>query len=254
MIWKAIGKSVIGTSHIQNNKLCEDALVYTEVIHQNESIFIAIASDGAGSALFANQAAELIVNRGTKILIDWILNDLPINEAAILALAEILYDELAQEADNCQVPLNEFSSTFLGAVLYKSAAIFFQSGDGVIIRDDGIGGYAAIWWPQNGEYINTTSFLIEDKQFPNLKISLIHEQINEIAILTDGLQMLTLNTETLTVHQPFFTSLFKWLRLAIEVDDVLILNEKLSDYLSSEAINDRTDDDKTLLLATRISN
>jgi len=79
----------------------------------------------------------------------------------------------------------------------------------------------------------------------------LQETIKEIAIFTDGLQLLTLNNESLSVHQPFFQDLFKWLRMATQEEHLQVLGRKLGEYLNSEPINNRTDDDKTLFLATR---
>jgi hypothetical protein len=76
--------------------------------------------------------------------------------------------------------------------------------------------------------------------------------VDEVAIFTDGLQMLALNMESRTVHQPFFSDLFRYLRMANDADKVSILNGKLATYLDSPGINGRTDDDKTLFLATRL--
>jgi hypothetical protein len=55
----------------------------------------------------------------------------------------------------------------------------------------------------------------------------------------------------MAVHQPFFANLFPALRRAENEEHLSILNERLAAYLSGDAINGRTDDDKTLLLATR---
>ncbi len=253
MIWKNIGKSVIGTSHTNAGKLCEDALAFTIITDRiGEEVLIAIASDGAGSASNAKVAAELVTKRAVELFTELIENNKPINEAEVLALVEMLYDELLQLSILEEVPINEYSCTFLGAVVYQQSAVFFQIGDGAIIRDDSNDCYSTIWWPHNGEYINTTSFITDDNNFANLKITIISESINEIAILTDGLQHLSLNNETSTVYQPFFTGLFKWLRFANKDVEVEILNNKLEEYLCSGAINSRTDDDKTLFLATRI--
>ena len=140
----------------------------------------------------------------------------------------------------------------LGCFITNKNAVFFQIGDGAIVRNDGTGHYVTIWWPQNGEYLNSTSFLIDDKNFGNLQVTILDEKIDEVALITDGLQQLTLNTETEQVHQPFFKSLFSLLRTADDEKKISILNQKLIEYLRSDQINNRTDDDKTLFLATRL--
>nr|WP_121198387.1 hypothetical protein [Mucilaginibacter gracilis] len=81
---------------------------------------------------------------------------------------------------------------------------------------------------------------------------MLEETITEISVFTDGLQMLALDYESTTVHQPFFNDLMKWLRVAENSEQVDILNNKLNSFLNGDVINSKTDDDKTLLLATKL--
>jgi hypothetical protein len=253
MIWKVIGQSVIGSSHIQSGKSCEDAIHYQIIeLDDNEEALICFVSDGAGSAKFAAKASETAVERGVSIIEGLVSADIEISDQSLLELAENIYDNLKELAEQAQEPLNEFSCTLLGFIILPERACFLQIGDGAIIRNDGSGYFTHLWWPHNGEYQNTTTFLIDDPNFRNLKTKIIEENISEVAIFTDGLQMLALNNESESVHQPFFNDLFKWLRKASDDEHISILNNKLIDYLSGNTINNRTDDDKTLLLATKI--
>jgi len=255
MRWKAIGQSVTGTSHLQFNKTCEDAVSYA-VIPNNageEEVLVCCASDGAGSATHAAKASNYITTATVEILSNCIKRNRDITEAVLQEMFESLYDELVKMA-SAGVELNEFSCTLLGCVVFNNKAVFFQTGDGAIIRDDGNGNYVTVWWPQNGEYNNTTSFFIDDASFGHIKKVVVEETISEVGLFTDGLQLLALNNENLNVHQPFFTGMYKWLSMAKTNDDITVLNRKLREYLGSDSINNRTDDDKTLFLATRLSN
>jgi len=249
MTWKAIGHSVAGTSHTANDKGCDDVVQYNVT---KNNVIICCACDGAGSALYAAQAADITTRYITDALTGLAEAGHRLVEADIYALVEELYDVLEGEAVKQGAELNEFSCTLLGCYITNGWAVFFQIGDGAIVRNDGTGNYAYLWWPHNGEYQNTTSFIVDDRNLPNLKVAILEEQVDEVAIFTDGLQMLALNTETASVHQPFFNDLFKYLRMADDADKVSVLNRKLAEYLDSKVINDRTDDDKTLFLATRL--
>jgi hypothetical protein len=254
MRWKAIGKAIRGTSHLQSGKACEDALAYKAVISPiNEEVLVCCISDGAGSAKYAAEASLLVTTKTVDHLSEQIVKGNELAEADIISIAEQLYDELNEIATQRNEPLNEFSCTFLGCVLFDIKSIFFQIGDGAIIRDDGNNNFIAVWWPHNGEYSNTTTFLIDDPNLCQLKSVVVEGYVQEVALFTDGLQLLTLNNENLSVHQPFFTSMFKWLRVATKEEDINILNRKLGEYLDSDAINSRTDDDKTLFMATRLN-
>jgi hypothetical protein len=253
MIWKVIGQSIIGSSHVQSGKTCEDAFQFQLVdLPEEEQALICFVSDGAGSAVCAAEASQLAVSRSVATLSDWISTGRIVDDAALMELAEIVYDSLKAAAEEKELPLNEFSCTLLGAMILPDKACFLQIGDGAIVRNDGKDYFTYIWWPHNGEYQNTTTFVIDDPNLPNLKTKIVEEQITEVAIFSDGLQMLALNNETESVHQPFFNDLFKVLRMAGNQNHIDILNKRLSDYLSGDAINSRTDDDKTLVLATRL--
>lgn len=255
MMWKTIGESVIGTSHMHTNKQCEDAIYYTSFkISSTEEVLICAVSDGAGSAKYAAEASKYVTEKTVRKIEQIIHGKLNIDEVDIFPIAEELYSELKGKASQVNEPLNEFSCTLLGCVVFSNKALFFQVGDGAIVRNDGAGYYTNLWWPHNGEYQNTTSFFIDDENFSQFKILQIEESINEIAIFSDGLQLLILNTETQSVHQPFFKNVFQSLRLADNENSLAILKKKLANYLESDLINSRTDDDKTLFLATRLNN
>jgi hypothetical protein len=252
MIWKVIGQSVIGTSHTATGKTCEDAVQCKLVRVNGDDALICFVSDGAGSASHAAEASVLAVATGCEILTGWVQDDKEIDDAALLELAELIYDKLAALAEEKELPLNEFSCTLLGFVVLPQKAGFLQIGDGAIARNDDSGYFTPLWWPHNGEYQNTTTFLIDDPNLRNLKTRVIDEPITEVAIFTDGLQMLALNNETETVHQPFLNDLFKVLRMVETPEHLEILNNRLTGYLAGDSINSRTDDDKTLLLATKL--
>ena len=81
---------------------------------------------------------------------------------------------------------------------------------------------------------------------------LIDRSIDEVAIFTDGLQGLALHYESRRAHTPFFQPMFAWMRPAGS-GYCEGLSSSLTSFLNSKKVNDRTDDDKTLILATRRS-
>lgn len=253
MSWKAIGQSVIGTSHTAAGKECEDAIAYRIVnTPDNHEVLICCASDGAGSALYAGWASEYTVNTVMEFATDLVANGNELDEGLLYTMLETVYEGLEKEAEEKEVELNEFSCTLLGCIATTTQTAFFQVGDGAIVRNDGSDFYTTVWWPENGEYQNTTSFLIDDSTFSNVNMQIINEGIDELAIFTDGLQLLALNIETQSVHQPFFSGMLKHLRMADDAQKTNVLYRKLGEYLDSAIINERTDDDKTLFLATRL--
>lgn len=252
MRWNCIGQSVVGTSHMSSGLGCDDALHYniTETIQPNDTLIVCVC-DGAGSAEYGALAAETVATRMATLLTEQITGGSQLTENLIHSTAVTIRQELAAMAHENETDITEYACTLLGAILHPEISAFFQIGDGAIIRHDINDNYVPVWWPDNGEYLNTTNFLIDDPELTNLKISVTETQQTQIAIFTDGLQMLALNNEQRTGHTPFFAGLFPSVLAADTPEKEAILNQKLADYLQSDMINARTDDDKTLFLAAK---
>jgi hypothetical protein len=253
MKWKAIGQSVIGTSHAATGSLCDDSHEF-RIVNQDENgeIFVGVVCDGAGSAEFGGEAAQIACSVAVNQLTDLVIGFKHIEESNVREIAENIFDKLKDLSTERDIQLNEFSCTFLGCILMPERSVFFQIGDGAIIRSDELGYYTLLWWPDNGEYQNVTTFLIDDPSISNLKVKILEEASNEVALFTDGLQLLALNTIDKTVHQPFFYPMFQALRRVKTDEEISVVNTKLGDYLNSDGVNLRTDDDKSLILVTRI--
>lgn len=75
--------------------------------------------------------------------------------------------------------------------------------------------------------------------------------IDEVALFTDGIESLVLHYASKTVHNRFFDNMFAPVR-ALEKEGMdADLSKELEKYLASPAVCERTDDDKTLILAKR---
>ena len=112
-----------------------------------------------------------------------------------------------------------------------------------------------VFWPESGEYANMTHFVTDEDALAHLRtkiwISSVSERLpEEIAMFSDGLQRLALVYQSQTVHNPFFEPMFAQLRNA-DVRTCDVLSDQLARFLDSPIINERTDDDKTLVLASR---
>lgn len=106
-----------------------------------------------------------------------------------------------------------------------------------------------VFWPDSGEYANATYFVTDRDAHAHLNVTVMAAP-DEVSLLTDGLQRLALVFATREAHPPFFEPMFATLR-GIDPAQCLRLNADLAHFLSSAAINARTDDDKTLVIATR---
>jgi hypothetical protein len=104
--------------------------------------------------------------------------------------------------------------------------------------------------PECGEYLNETVFLTSDGFQDCLRITYIEGYIDRMALMTDGLQRLALDMQTdlPKPHPPFFDPLFRFLQ---KVPTEVERDRQLRNFLQSERVCTRTDDDKTLVIAWR---
>jgi hypothetical protein len=142
--------------------------------------------------------------------------------------------------------LREFATTLLLACVMKDLVAAVQLGDGAIVIQEAGGGLLCLPQSSQGEYVNETDFLTDRDYLNRPQYSVIPiETVSGIALLTDGMQMLALKYPENEPHPPFFHGLFTF---AAKEDSS---EESLAEFLQSERVNGRTDDDKTLVLAVR---
>jgi hypothetical protein len=250
--WRCVSASVRGTSHKTSGSECQDRNACVETTSEDGPVLIALVSDGAGSAKRSGDGAgmicETIREQSQQFFSDQGTLD-QINIRLIANWVEMFRNEIILLADSDGVADREFACTLLGAIIGKSRAAFFQIGDGAIVYSLMQGGpYSLVFWPERGEYENTTYFATESTFFEQLQFTLVEGNVAELALLSDGLQRLALDYSKKDAHQPFFRGFFPSVQLAAEAE-VTQLTEQLAVYLDSARVNQRTDDDKTLLLA-----
>jgi hypothetical protein len=250
-MWKCLNESVEGTSHRQGELGCQDSSFVSRYTLQDEEILILACADGAGSASEAKTGATLACD----VLVKEVVNHFEsggafagLSVAVLRVWAGKAHAALEAEAKLREIAPRELACTLLFAVLGTTTSAFAQIGDGaIVILEDGR--YRPVFWPQSGEYQNTT-FFISDAQFDEpLLTQVLPRGVEEIAMFTDGLQMLALNFANKAAHEPFFSPMFKALREAADTEDLIV---PMRQFLDSRGVNDRTDDDKTLILAARV--
>ena len=102
-----------------------------------------------------------------------------------------------------------------------------------------------------GEFANTTYFVTDDRADERMMFELCSRRIDEVALFTDGIERLVLHEASRTVFAPFFNRMLPAVRRLAASGTDRKLSMDLEQYLNSPVICDKTDDDKTLVLATR---
>lgn len=246
--WKIIEASVAGTLHKARELPCQDAFaVRVFETGAGETLVIAV-SDGAGSAKFAET--------GARFVCDYFISEIgallenggkasDLNQDFSHQFPPKLQTALAEEVGNQN--LSDYACTFLALAASEDETVFLQIGDGAIVYSTEPDEFRLFTIPQQGEYANSTFFITDESAAENLKFEKIRNGVKELAIFTDGLQRLAIDFQSKQPYQPFFRSMLAPLRLLNSAEN---LEKKLSEFLDSPKINERTDDDKTLILAS----
>jgi hypothetical protein len=176
-----------------------------------------------------------------------------LTESHAIDIVTELRDILASVAESLGVTPRNVACTLLGAVVGASGSAYIQVGDGVIVvgvpeeHDE----FAWIFWPDRGEYANTTSFVTDGGSHKSVQFESGRGPIRDIALMTDGLQPLALNYQERAAHPRFFGPLFAPLRAAQSSGHMDALSSQLAAFLRSPRVQERADDDLTLILASR---
>jgi hypothetical protein len=246
--WRVLGATVAGTSHRRAGKACQDAHGY-RVLPDGALIVVA---DGAGSAEYSEEGARLAVRAALNSLEASVAQGWPSGEQVWREVFEEAY-ELAREtvlleAERAGASPRTYASTLLCAALSADLLAVAQLGDGVAVAQYGDGAWFVAAAPQRGEYANETYFLVQPTALDNLLVQVYAEPVQALAVMADGLLRLVLDVPTTTPHAPFFNPLVAFANAAPHAEQA---SGQLADFLDSERVSARTDDDKTLVLAVR---
>ena len=254
--WRSVAASVIGTSHEKTGGACQDAndcQIYASPA--GEKILAAAVADGAGSAGCGGEGAAITCRALLGQMVEHLDSGKSVEQVTgdtVKFWITTIQNLLEAEARAVSRERRDFACTILGLLVGESCAACLQVGDGaIVLADSEEHVYGHVFWPDRGEYANTTHFVTEDDAIEHLQFASINRGVVEAALLTDGLQTMALNYQQRTAHEPFFKGLFAPLRTAEEGCSPE-LSESLAAFLASPRVNEKTDDDKTLVLASRI--
>lgn len=252
--WRFAGVSSVGTSHIDSGVVCQDSHA-VEVITGPDgmSYLLAVASDGAGSAKLSHLGSRIVCDQMMKCmrhaiaagqnLADFLRPD--VEEWLQIALAAVV-----SRATEEGVSTRELAATCLAVVVTPSHLVAVQIGDGAVVIDDGVTGYRTVFWPMRGEFANETVFLCHKSAIAQADFTVLAQPVRDLAVFTDGIQMVALHYDTKTAPASFWDPLFSTMA-AQPTGSSPGLDAALGGLLGRPAILARTDDDRTLILGCR---
>jgi len=249
--WRVVAASVQGTSHQKTGQPCQDAHHSAVSPH---GVLIAAVADGAGSASMSEVGAAIASKVAAESIYTAHLasagQDAPDDEAWKQRLLDALQAARAAveaEADQRAVAARELATTLILVMATPQLVAAAQVGDGAAVINDSEGNITALTIPQSGEFINETTFIISPDALPTAQVKVWRGTATQIAVFSDGLQMLALKLPEGIPHTPFFVPLFHF---AAGMADATDAHEQLEAFLCSPRIRERADDDLTLLLAS----
>jgi hypothetical protein len=242
--WTFVGASVAGTAHLARGCGCQDWWGAAEFSERN--LVIAVA-DGAGSAAHAEPASRIAVSSAIRAVMARTTVPLPGIEAMLEHAFREVREELELFAAWQSVELETYATTLSLVIAMDDCTGVAQTGDGIVVIQTGDGRLRPASIPQQGAYANETQFVTGPGGAKPGFLE-IWECGAAIAVLTDGLLPIAVDYVDHTPHAPFFDPM---MAEVATTTDTARTSTHLAEFLASERVSSRTDDDKTLVLAVR---
>lgn len=215
-----------------------------------QPVLTLFVADGAGSAKCGGEGAECAIQTAAALIAEKLEQPgfVLTTDFASECISQVR-DVIQAKADATGLKPRDYACTFLGVVSMPTMTLAMQIGDGGIVLDTGAGLELAIT-PMSGEYANMTHFVTDEDALSVLQVQEYWCAAKRVAAFTDGIQRIALNLADNTPHEPFFRPFFQVMATAV-ADQQDQLDAALVRFLQSDAVNQRTDDDKTLVLAVQ---
>lgn len=262
MSWKVVSCSAIGTSHQKRQTPCQD---YASYYCTDSDIFIGAVADGAGSAKYSNIGARIAVNDAIEFIRrnDWcfqpkvkanyeqFLEGNYYQELFKFLIREVIITSLQKEASQKKYLLDDLACTLLIVVAHPKWIVAMQIGDGLIVlKSTNQDRYHLLFMPDRGEYVNETTFVTSGNVIEQIQVDFQHTNIQFVCIATDGIENISLDKTANLRWQPFEGFFIPLQDELAKTKNTNKLEKEINDFLSSDRVNKKTNDDKTLLSCT----
>ena len=205
-------------------------------------------ADGAGSASRAEVGSKCAVDASLQYLFEHLeagqpetADDCRVLLENTLRQARVTLQEIAPGEK-----INEVATTLLLTLVTSRWLGTIQVGDGAVVCRDLLGNLRVLSQLGQSEYINETTFLTSSDYVKHVHhVTMPSDEISGLAMMSDGIEFLALRYADNSAHEPFFRSMFEFAENPASTD------AELAEFLRSERVCERTDDDKTLVLSVR---
>lgn len=247
-----VAGSAQGSAHKQSNLPNQDTFSY--LINEQENIFVAIVSDGAGSAKNAKLGSSFCCHILTEALMNIAIIGIK-DKAPHEWYTEQIAQKVREYLDflgGLGEDIKSFHHTMSAVIISPIGSKAIQIGDSpiIIITNDGTATVdnnpdltqsLVIDEQKTGEYVNYTNFLTSSNWEKYLKILELPNNILAAFLMSDGAG--SVFTSRKKLHAPAMLELIRRFRDYQKPIDVV-----LDDFLNMKELNSKTSDDKTLVV------
>lgn len=248
--WAATGVSVAGASHIARSRPCEDACAGTVL---TDRILLLAIGDGAGSASRAAEGSSHSVHEALRFLAAQLDGPEPADgqdwrNLLIATLIQVRTALVALSERTAGSSVRDFATTLLVAVVTETTLASLQVGDGAMVVRTQDGATEVIAAGPMSDFANETTFIDSAAALAEVAISTRPiKEVHGLAMVTDGVESISIDYKTNSAHTPFWDAIFEF------GGQAEAKAEDLATTLNEDWVNELTDDDKTLVVAVRLS-
>lgn len=249
--WTWSGASVRGTSHCKTGDPKQDSAAVAEYSSAEGAVIVVVVCDGAGSAAHSDIGARVACHCAHSLVKEHL--------AGIRSIAAIdrvlagkwlstIRQKIADKAHTLGTPTRELATTISIVIAGRESTVLIMVGDSPCVVHD-CGAWVAPIWPMGGEHANQTYFVTQNPiTYCELNVD---RRMDKVAVFTDGIEKLVMKNNGRQVFQPFFDALFRSFPCGGKGGRDRPYSTSICDFLTSERVNNLTDDDKTLIIAAR---
>jgi hypothetical protein len=253
-MWRVVQARATGTSHVQSDTPCQDRQAVRIVLSTDGATsLISVIADGAGSASRSDEGAQLVCDALLELVtaaLERSSNLDELDDTIIRSWFAQVRERLRLTCCQGDLEITDLSSTALLAIAGAQQTLCAQIGDGaIVLRANDDSPFEVAIWPQNGQYVNETTFVTDPYAVESVELHRA-DRVDDVILFSDGLERVALDWATKKPFPRFFAPLTRFVRDATEPGEQL--DAQLQSFIASPAINERTDDDKSLIVACRL--
>lgn len=239
---KVAAATIQGPMHLNKNLPCQDYCRYSS----RGRNFVAVVSDGAGSAKYGKIGAKTVC--GT--LIDLLRNckfsnaEGTVKKAIETARGKIRRHRLNRNRKTDDMA--DFSATVVGVIYYNGCGVFFHIGDGAALAfNESDSNDFVVSPPENGNFSCETFFYTQENWLQNLRFTAF-KNADAVFLMSDGLTNFSFAPDYRSIEKNFILPIHNFLKHESSKPKA---ERALANTLNTAQARRLNNDDKTLLWA-----